>query len=82
MRLMIAASAILVATAALAAEGDGPAGKKRSLDQMVCKSISLSGSMLDRKRVCMTRLKWEEQRRKDRDWIDRAQTTHVGNKGG
>jgi hypothetical protein len=95
MRLMIAAAALMIGGAAMAADSvdsatsTGPAMEdpsatakgKGPLDKMVCKSISLSGSMLDRKKVCMTRLQWEEQRRRDRDWIDRAQTTQM-NKGG
>jgi hypothetical protein len=78
MRMAIAIGAALLASGAMAAEGSGKkASSKPDLDKMVCKSVSLSGSRLDSKRVCMTKLQWDEARQRDRDIINRAQTTQL-----
>lgn len=50
-------------------------------NQMVCRTVRETGSMLGRSRICMTRAQWEEQRRQTRQNIDRAQTTRT-NPGG
>jgi invasion protein IalB len=49
---------------------------KKALDpnQVVCEKQEETGSRLASKRVCMTRSQWAEQRRLDRQDIDRAQT--------
>jgi invasion protein IalB len=49
---------------------------KKALDpnQVVCEKQEETGSRLASKRVCMTRSQWAEQRRLDRQEVDRAQT--------
>jgi hypothetical protein len=49
---------------------------KKAVDpnQIVCEKVEETGSRLSAKRVCMTRSQWAEQRRLDRQDVDRAQT--------
>jgi hypothetical protein len=61
------------------ANGAGAGGADQN--QMICRTIRETGSMLSRSRVCKTRAQWEEERRLTRQNIDRAQTTRV-NQGG
>lgn len=42
-------------------------------NEIVCERVPVIGSRLESKRVCMSRAKWEEQRRSDRDEVDLAQ---------
>lgn len=46
-------------------------------NQMICRTIRETGSLLGRSRICKTRAQWEEERRVTRQNIDRAQTTRV-----
>jgi hypothetical protein len=46
-------------------------------NDIICKELPMSGSMLDQKRVCMTRLQWEDRQRDTRETIERAQTQQV-----
>lgn len=57
------------------------AGAAPDPNQMICRTVRETGSMLGRSRVCLTRSQWEEQRRQTRQNIDRAQTTRT-NPGG
>jgi hypothetical protein len=57
-------------TEAAAAEADGA---KKSTDPMVCERIEEIGSRLRKKKVCMLKSQWQEQRRSDRDNIERSQ---------
>jgi hypothetical protein len=66
--IMIAA---LVAPAAAFAAPDGDARKG---EQMVCRPIKETGSRLSKKKVCMTRDQWAEQKRIMRTDLNQAQT--------
>ena len=63
---------LLFSTAALAetksSKTDGEGANKK-----ICKSIEITGSRLNKKRVCMTALQWDEERRATRDSIEGAQ---------
>jgi hypothetical protein len=72
------ATALCAATAAIAAPRQ--TGPKNPGD-MICRDISVTGSRLDMKRVCMTGLQWDEQRRDAREQIERAQTQQNNPKG-
>ena len=50
------------------------ANKAVDPNQMICEKEQETGSRLASKRVCMTRSQWAEQRRLDRQDVDRAQT--------
>jgi Ni/Co efflux regulator RcnB len=43
-------------------------------NEVVCEKQMVTGSRLGSKRVCMTRSQWADQRRSDRQDIDRGQT--------
>jgi hypothetical protein len=42
-------------------------------NERICEKITLTGSRLAVKTVCMTRAQWDERRRDDRDVVERAQ---------
>lgn len=57
-----------------AAEDTAAAKNKKDPNQVVCEKQEVLGSRLASRRVCMTRSQWAEQRRNDRDLVDRSQT--------
>ena len=65
--------------AATASPAVGQAGEKRSKtpdpSEIVCEKITMLGSRVATKRVCMTRAQWADRRRTDRQEIERAQTS-------
>ena len=77
---------ICVAAVALAALASAPAfaqdsqqqqqTKRKAADpnEVVCEKQQDTGSRLTSERVCMTRSQWAEQRRLDRQEIEKAQT--------
>jgi hypothetical protein len=74
MRKLILIAALLAPTGgALADSGSNDADAKRNT-QMVCRPIAETGSRLSKKRVCMTREQWAEQKRIMRTDLNQAQT--------
>src|SRR5688572_1714442 len=56
-----------------------PEDKARSRDsQVVCQVQKVTGSRLDTERVCLTRAQWREQRRQNRQDLERAQRIRQG----
>lgn len=47
--------------------------KDRDPNKVVCEKQEVLGSRLATKRVCKTRAEWAEQRRADRDLVQRSQ---------
>jgi len=70
MKQLILIAALLAPSAALAAPDTDA---KRGM-QMVCKPIKETGSRLSKKKVCMTREQWAEQKRIMRSDLNQAQT--------
>jgi hypothetical protein len=70
MKKLILIAALLTPSAALAGSGDATAKSA----QMVCKPIKETGSRLSKKRICMTREQWAEQKRIMRGDLNQAQT--------
>ena len=75
--LLLAGTASAQTSPNASANGAGAANP----DQMVCRSVRETGSMLGRSRICKTRAQWEADRRDTRQAIDRTQTTRI-NQGG
>jgi hypothetical protein len=73
MKRLILIAALLAPTGALADGGSNEA-KARKGTQMVCRPIAETGSRLSKRRICMTREEWAEQKRIMRSDLDRAQT--------
>jgi hypothetical protein len=74
MKKMILIAALLVPpTGALADSSSSSVNAKRNM-QMVCRPIRETGSRLSKKRVCMTREEWAEQKRMMRTDLNQAQT--------
>jgi hypothetical protein len=67
--LTIIASFGLAATAQAAPRSDD----KKDPNKMICEKQEVLGSRLAVKRVCMTRAEWAEQRRIDRQNVERQQ---------
>ena len=49
--------------------------------QIVCEKIEEIGTRLSAKRVCMTRAEWTEQRRRNREEVEKAQQTRCNAEG-
>ena len=71
MKTLILIAALVAPATALAAPRNSDSGR---LSQMVCKPIKETGSRLSKKRVCMTREQWVEQKRIMRGDLNQAQT--------
>jgi invasion protein IalB len=76
--LMFAAAAVVtpVASGPAFAQAQQQPGAKKAVDpnEVVCEKQEETGSRLSSHKVCMTRSQWAEQRRMDRQEIDKAQT--------
>jgi hypothetical protein len=70
--LVAPAGALMVPNAALA-ESRANADAKR-MGQLICRPIKETGSRLSKKRICMTREQWAEQKRIMRTDLNQAQT--------
>ena len=73
MKKLILIAALLAPTGALADSGSGGADAKRGT-QMVCRAVKETGSRLSKRRICMTREQWAEQKRIMRSDLNQAQT--------
>ena len=73
--LVIAATlASAVAVAATAQTTAAPADTKEGVEnKMVCRTIQEIGSRLNRRRVCRTRLEWDELEMQTRRTVERVQ---------
>ena len=49
--------------------------------QTVCEKVEEIGTRLSSKRVCMTRAEWAEQRRRNREEVEKAQQTRCNGEG-
>ncbi|HEV2745751.1 MAG TPA: hypothetical protein VGW34_00455 [Allosphingosinicella sp.] len=71
-RLVIGLAAIvLLAGAATAADGKKKQGKKR--DSLVCETVTVTGSRLAKKQICVTRSYGEQARTSQRRVVEQAQ---------
>lgn len=73
MKKLILIAALMAPTGALADSSSSGASAKRNT-QMVCRPIKETGSRLSKKRICMTREEWAEQKRIMRSDLNQAQT--------
>lgn len=47
--------------------------KRPDAGDLICERVPMVGSRLESKKVCMTRLEWQEKKTLDREFIDRVQ---------
>ncbi|HEX8574232.1 MAG TPA: hypothetical protein VF759_15940 [Allosphingosinicella sp.] len=73
MKKLILIAALLAPSAALADAGGGDSAAKKGT-QMVCRAIAETGSRLSKRKLCLTREQWAEQKRIMRSDLDQAQT--------
>jgi hypothetical protein len=73
--LWIALAALLVGSAAQSKQPSSAATNKKRPDasDLICERVSVIGSRLAVRKVCMTRLEWQEKKTLDREFIDRVQ---------
>jgi hypothetical protein len=64
--------ALAMPGAALAGDRGGAEASKKG-DQVLCRRLGRTGSRLASERICLTRDQWAEQRRLQREEIERAQ---------
>ena len=75
MYILVAGSALLIGTAANAAEGS----KHRDPNKKVCRTISETGSRLNKTRACHTQAEWDELRRQTKAKIEHIQNNRPWN---
>jgi hypothetical protein len=68
---MLSAVAAIVGIQPVSAKDAPKAGKDPN--EKICEKQKIIGSRLTTRRVCATRAEWEEQRRMDRDAVEKAQ---------
>ena len=73
--LLAAGAALLIGSAANASEGS----KHGDPNKRVCKTISETGSRLNRTRACHTQAEWEELRRQTKAKIENIQNNRPFN---
>ena len=73
MKKLILIGALLVPGTAVAESGSRDAAAKKGT-QMVCRAIAETGSRLSKRKVCLTREQWAEQKRIMRTDLNQAQT--------
>jgi hypothetical protein len=74
----------LAFASAVAQSGTPPTGNSTSTEdpnRVICRVERETGSLLNRRRVCMTQAQWDDAARQLRQNIDHAQTSRV-NQGG
>ncbi|HEX6374934.1 MAG TPA: hypothetical protein VFZ91_04360 [Allosphingosinicella sp.] len=74
MKKLILVAALIAPTGAVAQDSGSLEAKSRKDTQMVCRPIKETGSRLSKRRVCMTREQWAEQKRIMRLDLNQAQT--------
>lgn len=72
MKPAILIALLLTSSAAFAAPKPEPAGRKGS--EIVCRVNAETGSRLSRERVCLTRDQWSEQKRLQRQTVEKGQS--------
>lgn len=73
MKKLILIAALVAPAGALADSSTSGASAQRGT-QMICRPIKETGSRLSKKRICMTRDQWAEQKRIMRNDLNQAQT--------
>ena len=76
--LGVACTALLVSAAPATAQTPptsqaAPTSKAKDPNRVICERIKDTSSRIGGKRVCMTAAQWEEQRRRDREYVEDAQ---------
>jgi hypothetical protein len=69
----VACVTLLFGAAPALGQTPAPAPKGKDPNRIICERIQEVGSRLASKRICMTALQWEEQRRRDRESLQDAQ---------
>ena len=75
--LGVACTALLVSAAPATAQtpptSQAAPTKAKDPNRVICERIKDTSSRIGGKRVCMTAAQWEEQRRRDREYVEDAQ---------
>ena len=73
--LLIAAMALTAASPAIAESTSSTTATAKSKDpnRKICEKVERIGSRLATDRICMTAAQWEEQKRENREHVERVQ---------
>jgi hypothetical protein len=71
--LAVGAVAMLAAAVPVRAEDTTSSKKQKDPNEIVCEKTEVLGSRLAKKKICMTRAQWAEQRRLNRQEVDKVQ---------
>ena len=73
--VLAAVAAVLIGTAANAAEDS----KQKDPNRKICRTISETGSRLNRTRACHTQAEWDELRRQSKAKLEQLQNSRPWN---
>jgi hypothetical protein len=87
LKFLVAIASSLLMAGPVTAQGAAPAAAKQKPQpgdpgEIVCQKQEVVGSRLATRRVCMTRLQWQEQRAGDREGLEKAQVPSAKNSPG
>lgn len=74
MKKIVLFAVLAASTPGVASADSGKAGASGDGQRMICRPVKETGSRLSKKRVCMTRDQWAEQKRIMRTDLNAAQT--------
>lgn len=73
MKAILSVALVALAAPALAAPAQSSDSAGKDPKRKICESVEVTGSRLGARRVCMTAEQWAEQRRAQREDLQRAQ---------
>lgn len=76
--LALMAGAAPAAAQTTSSASPSPNSTQKDPNRIICERIQDTGSRLASKRICMTALQWEEQRRQDRNAVEENQRKTQG----
>ena len=65
--------ALLIGSVPAVAQSNDTATRAKDPNRKICETVEETGTRLGAKRICMTAAQWEQQRRNDRESVERAQ---------
>ena len=75
--LALMAGAAPVAAQTTSSASRSPNSTQKDPNRIICERIQDTGSRIGSKRICMTALQWEEQRRRDRESVEENQRRSI-----
>jgi hypothetical protein len=76
--LLAAALALAVAAPALADQAKDAAGPEAPKEKKICRTETVTGSLISKRRICMTKAEWDELAQRSKSGIDKYTSRSSG----